>query len=323
MAGVTVRDVLAEARGLVGRLHERDRLADGLVSATSGLAEKLAGMREYQEDLAELAASSAQPNKPSPATARQALIHSLQQENRQIRQLEAENRRLQTTLEEYEAGIELIMEKHRQQMGQVKQAAALRQVLESALEKLEPEQSEWSEAGKARDFAALFSRCLAEGEAASHADAEELTRLRTENRTLRHLLLAALPNEPRLLPDFLAQRGGLLEEASGKEGDSTPQASLSPTHESKELPNEPTEQPKDSKDSKEQPKDPAGPAKKPLVNGTSKQQTKKAAPPKVPPPPKPAAPKMNGPLRRAGSGEAALKANKLVPDKSAKAATVS
>lgn len=118
MGGSSFSAVLSEARSLVTRLYDRDRLSDGLLNASQSMQEKINCMREYQEDLHEL--HDLVHHKP-----RTALVHSLQQENRQIRLLQEENRALRTTLSEYEAGLELIMGRHRAQMGQLRRLAAL------------------------------------------------------------------------------------------------------------------------------------------------------------------------------------------------------
>lgn len=52
------------------------------------------------------------------------------------------------------------------------------------------------ESNKLVEFARLFDQCLKNGEESSTKDQEELTRLKTENQTLRQLLKIASQNDP-------------------------------------------------------------------------------------------------------------------------------
>ncbi|XP_069939262.1 FGFR1 oncogene partner 2 homolog isoform X2 [Cherax quadricarinatus] len=67
---------------------------------------------KYCEEMNEL--NEAANNRP-----RSALIHSIQQENRHIRQLQQENKELRLALEEHQNVMELIMSKYRQQVAKL------------------------------------------------------------------------------------------------------------------------------------------------------------------------------------------------------------
>ncbi|XP_068227574.1 FGFR1 oncogene partner 2 homolog isoform X1 [Palaemon carinicauda] len=67
---------------------------------------------KYCEEMNEL--NEAANNRP-----RSALIHSIQQENRHIRQLQQENKELRVALEEHQNVMELIMSKYRQQVAKL------------------------------------------------------------------------------------------------------------------------------------------------------------------------------------------------------------
>uniref|UniRef100_A0A914WGF7 Cortactin-binding protein-2 N-terminal domain-containing protein n=1 Tax=Plectus sambesii TaxID=2011161 RepID=A0A914WGF7_9BILA len=223
----TLSQVLAEARVLVTRLHDREKLADGAVAQSQSLNEKINCMKEYQEDLHEL--NNVCHQKP-----RSNLVHSLQQENRQIRQLQNDNRQLKVALEEHQQVLELLMQRHRQLMLKVMQLSQLQDLAEKAMEasiearhrqlmlkvmqlsqlqdlaekameaSIEATSDTLSESSRVYDLSRVVDECLRVGETASHKDQEELARLRAENSTLRQLLKIAAPNDPDAVAKFSA-----------------------------------------------------------------------------------------------------------------------
>ncbi|XP_005113506.2 FGFR1 oncogene partner 2 homolog, partial [Aplysia californica] len=62
---------------------------------------------QYQDDITEL-------NEIAKHRPRSTLVLGIAQENRQIRELQQENRELQATLEEHQSALELIMQKYRE-----------------------------------------------------------------------------------------------------------------------------------------------------------------------------------------------------------------
>ena len=62
---------------------------------------------QYQDDITEL-------NEIAKHRPRSTLVLGIAQENRQIRDLQHENRELQATLEEHQSALELIMQKYRE-----------------------------------------------------------------------------------------------------------------------------------------------------------------------------------------------------------------
>lgn len=64
---------------------------------------------QYQDDITEL-------NEIARHRPRSTLVLGIAQENRQIRELQQENRELQLSLEEHQSALELIMQKYREQI---------------------------------------------------------------------------------------------------------------------------------------------------------------------------------------------------------------
>ncbi|XP_071529520.1 FGFR1 oncogene partner 2 homolog isoform X3 [Panulirus ornatus] len=107
-----LQQVLTDARKLATRLRDHDSSADSLLSQAQGMFKQVESMKEYCEEMNEL--NEAANNRP-----RSALIHSIQQENRHIRQLQQENKELRLALEEHQNVMELIMSKYRQQVAKL------------------------------------------------------------------------------------------------------------------------------------------------------------------------------------------------------------
>ncbi|KAG0716507.1 FGFR1 oncogene partner 2 [Chionoecetes opilio] len=107
-----LQQVLTDARKLATRLRDHDSSADTLLSQAQGMFKQVESMKEYCEEMNEL--NEAANNRP-----RSALIHSIQQENKHIRQLQQENKELRLALEEHQNVMELIMSKYRQQVAQL------------------------------------------------------------------------------------------------------------------------------------------------------------------------------------------------------------
>lgn len=107
-----LQQVLTDARKLANRLREHDSSAESLLSSAQGMFKQVEGMKEYSEEMNKL--NEAANNRP-----RSALIHSIQQENRHIRELQQENKELRLALEEHQNVMELIMSKYRQQVAKL------------------------------------------------------------------------------------------------------------------------------------------------------------------------------------------------------------
>ncbi|KAL3252855.1 hypothetical protein MRX96_054763 [Rhipicephalus microplus] len=106
---VSIQQILGEARRLVGRLREQDGNADRLLTQAQAMSQGVEAMRQYHEELAQLSCVAATPRP------RAALVLSIQQENRHMRELQQENRELVAALKEHQSALELIMAKYREQ----------------------------------------------------------------------------------------------------------------------------------------------------------------------------------------------------------------
>ncbi|XP_050727451.1 FGFR1 oncogene partner 2 homolog isoform X4 [Eriocheir sinensis] len=171
-----LQQVLTDARKLATRLRDHDSSADSLLSQAQGMFKQVESMKEYCEEMNEL--NEAANNRP-----RSALIHSIQQENKHIRQLQQENKELRLALEEHQNVMELIMSKYRQQVAQLVTVNA------------QPTQPSTQEQAKlAAQIERVSEMVAVMRQAASLSDDEcneqqkLITALATENKGLREML---------------------------------------------------------------------------------------------------------------------------------------
>uniref|UniRef100_A0A8C5KMP5 FGFR1 oncogene partner 2 n=1 Tax=Jaculus jaculus TaxID=51337 RepID=A0A8C5KMP5_JACJA len=99
----TIAKALADAGALVERLRDHDEAAESLID------KRVEDMKQYREEIQEL-------NEVGRHPPRFTLVMGIQQENRQIRELQQESKELRTSLEEHQSALELIMSKYREQM---------------------------------------------------------------------------------------------------------------------------------------------------------------------------------------------------------------
>lgn len=107
-----IEGVLLDAQSLSWRVKSSDVTADRLIEQANVLTAQVQAMKRFREEVASL-------NETGQRNPRAALIHSINQENLHMRQLQQENRELSHCLEEYHNAIELIMAKYRRQVGQL------------------------------------------------------------------------------------------------------------------------------------------------------------------------------------------------------------
>ncbi|EMP32776.1 FGFR1 oncogene partner 2 like protein [Chelonia mydas] len=81
----TIEKALADAKALVERLREHDNAAEALIEQTTALNKRVEAMKQYQEEIQEL-------NEVARHRPRSTLVMGIQQENRQIRELQQENK---------------------------------------------------------------------------------------------------------------------------------------------------------------------------------------------------------------------------------------
>ncbi|KAL1433453.1 hypothetical protein MTO96_039931 [Rhipicephalus appendiculatus] len=173
---VSVQQILGEARRLVGRLREQDGNADRLLAQAQALNQGVEAMRQYHEELAQLSCVAATPRP------RAALVLSIQQENRHMRELQQENRELVAALKEHQSALELIMAKYREQV------ARLGSVCQAEQRLGEGSQDCHHLADKICEMAEVMRRAAEIDELSGARQTETLVRLSTENAVLRQLL---------------------------------------------------------------------------------------------------------------------------------------
>ncbi|XP_037528664.1 FGFR1 oncogene partner 2 homolog isoform X2 [Rhipicephalus sanguineus] len=173
---VSVQQILGEARRLVGRLREQDGNADRLLAQAQALSQGVEAMRQYHEELAQLSCVATTPRP------RAALVLSIQQENRHMRELQQENRELVAALKEHQSALELIMAKYREQV------ARLGSVCQAEQRLGEGNQDCHHLADKICEMAEVMRRAAEIDELVGARQTETLVRLSTENAVLRQLL---------------------------------------------------------------------------------------------------------------------------------------
>lgn len=99
--------MILDAKRLANRLKEKEQLADSLSNETERVNYQLDSMRQFQDDINALNILARERSNAD-------MIHTIHQENPQIREIQQENRQLKASIEEHQRAIELIMTKYRQ-----------------------------------------------------------------------------------------------------------------------------------------------------------------------------------------------------------------
>ncbi|XP_042872320.1 FGFR1 oncogene partner 2 homolog isoform X3 [Penaeus japonicus] len=174
-----LQQVLTDARKLATRLRDHDSSADSLLSQAQGMFKQVESMKEYCEEMNEL--NEAANNRP-----RSALIHSIQQENRHIRQLQQENKELRLALEEHQNVMELIMSKYRQQV------AKLVSVNKKQMQPNTQDQAKLAaQIERVSEMVAVMRKAASLGDDECQQQQRLISALATENKGLREMLSIA------------------------------------------------------------------------------------------------------------------------------------
>jgi hypothetical protein len=102
-----IEQMILDAKRLANRLKEKEQLADVLSNETERVNYQLDSMRQFQDDINALNILARDRSNAD-------MIHTIHQENPQIREIQQENRQLKASIEEHQRAIELIMTKYRQ-----------------------------------------------------------------------------------------------------------------------------------------------------------------------------------------------------------------
>lgn len=102
-----IEQMILDAKRLANRLKEKEALADQLANESERVNYQIDSMRQFQDDLNALNILARERSNTD-------MIHTIHQENPQIREIQQENRQLKASIEEHQRAIELIMTKYRQ-----------------------------------------------------------------------------------------------------------------------------------------------------------------------------------------------------------------
>uniref|UniRef100_H3CWR5 FGFR1 oncogene partner 2 n=1 Tax=Tetraodon nigroviridis TaxID=99883 RepID=H3CWR5_TETNG len=176
----SLEKVLADAKSLVERLRNHDNAAEMLIEQTTSLNKRVEAMKQYQEEIDTL-------NQVARHRPRSSLVLGIQQENRQIRQLQLENKELRTSLEEHQSALELIMTKYREQVFRLLMAskrddpAIVNQLKEQHTTEMQ------AHIDKINEMASVMKKAIEVDEGPCE-DEERIKQLELENNGLRELL---------------------------------------------------------------------------------------------------------------------------------------
>ncbi|XP_041365974.1 FGFR1 oncogene partner 2 homolog [Gigantopelta aegis] len=189
---LTVEKLLNDANTLITRLKDDDFTAERLIGSMQALNNRIDAMKQYQDDITEL-------NEIAKHRPRSTLVLGLAQENRQIRELQQENRELKMSLEEHQSAMELIMKKYREQIGDL--------INSNQVEKLISQQRDDSKdevlrlLGKIDEMASVMQSAVKVDDQQIIRDQEQIRQLQLENQTLREILqVSSGPNNTGSMP---------------------------------------------------------------------------------------------------------------------------
>ncbi|KAG1932526.1 hypothetical protein PO909_028536 [Leuciscus waleckii] len=177
----TLEKVLADAKSLVERLRDHDNAAEILIEQTTLLNKRVEAMKQYQDEIEVL-------NQVARHRPRSTLVMGIQQENRQIRELQHENKELRTSLEEHQSALELIMSKYREQVFRLLMTskkddpAIVTQLREQHTNEMQ------AHIEKINEMATVMRKAIEVDEGRLCEDEERIKRLQLENSGLRELL---------------------------------------------------------------------------------------------------------------------------------------
>ncbi|KAL5006273.1 hypothetical protein ScPMuIL_015079 [Solemya velum] len=185
---LSIGKLLIDAQSLVTRLRDQDSTADLLIGHTHTLHKRLDAMKQYQDDITQL-------NEIARHRPRSTLVLGIAQENRQIRELQQENRELQLSLEEHQSALELIMQKYRDQILRLIQSNHW----EKALAAQDQSQDVVTLVDKVCEMAAVMQKAVATDEKSAVRDQEKITQLELENKGLREMLEVCTTTKMKIL----------------------------------------------------------------------------------------------------------------------------
>ncbi|XP_046342138.1 FGFR1 oncogene partner 2 homolog isoform X1 [Haliotis rufescens] len=192
---LTVEKLLSDASYLISRLKEHDSSADLLIANAQALNKRVDAMKQYQDDITEL-------NEIAKHRPRSALVLGIAQENRQIRELQQENRELQMSLEEHQSALELIMQKYREQIMQLIQGNRVEKLISQKGDNSKVRKEEVVQLlDKIDEMAAVMHKAVKIDDDSVSKEQEQVKQLQTENKALREILEVCTTSGDRILKE--------------------------------------------------------------------------------------------------------------------------
>ncbi|XP_076116346.1 FGFR1 oncogene partner 2 homolog isoform X2 [Mytilus galloprovincialis] len=152
-------------------------------------------MKQYQDDINEL-------NEIARHRPRSTLVLGIAQENRQIRELQQENKELCLSLEEHQSALELIMQKYREQIMKLLQSNRVEKSIKTRQDQKNREIEQLID--KISEMAAVMQKAASVDDQLSAHDHEKLTQLQLENNGLREILEVCTTAKQKILDNVKA-----------------------------------------------------------------------------------------------------------------------
>ncbi|CAG2185272.1 FGFR1 oncogene partner 2 homolog [Mytilus edulis] len=187
--------LLNDAKILVTRLKTHDSSADVIIAQTQTLHNRIDSMKQYQDDINEL-------NEIARHRPRSTLVLGIAQENRQIRELQQENKELCLSLEEHQSALELIMQKYREQIMKLLQSNRVEKSIKTRQDQKNREIEQLID--KISEMAAVMQKAASVDDQLSAHDHEKLTQLQLENNGLREILEVCTTAKQKILDNVKA-----------------------------------------------------------------------------------------------------------------------
>ncbi|XP_003737664.1 FGFR1 oncogene partner 2 homolog [Galendromus occidentalis] len=174
--------LVESARKLVLNLGKDDETLQDLHTDAMSILRKLETMKEYNDEVASI------ENAVKPSHPRSALVAAIQQENRQIKDLQRQNVELVASLEEHQSTLQMVMSKYRQQ---VLELTKNREVEHACAKQLNSTQDMHRLADKISEMAEVMRLAADIDENNSNCAEEKVAHYKKENEVLRELLQIA------------------------------------------------------------------------------------------------------------------------------------
>lgn len=178
MANITVGQIIVDAQRMASRIKDLDVLSGGLLMEAEGNNRHLEAMRKFQDDLDSL-------NHITRDKSNADMVNRINVQNPCIRKVREENRELKACLEDHERALELIMHKYREHTHSkiLTSQVNFKELYNENLWKIIRQQAD-----KITEMAAVMQRAASIDDEDIYKEVELMTKLQTENKTLREML---------------------------------------------------------------------------------------------------------------------------------------